>query len=383
MKRLALAAVMLILLPPDASAQALAPVKVEVPERYERAFGPGRTLMALPGMRVSVYAAGLRGARFMASSADGTIFLSVPRKGTVVALPDRDNDGVADDAVTFAGGLDRPHGLAFRGSGLMVAESGGVVMLNDTDNDLKADERKEVADDIPSGGGHWTRTVVIGPDGALYVSVGSSCNACTERDGRRASVLRFDGSKAERFARGLRNSVGIEFHPETGELWGVDNGRDLIGDDLPPEELNRIVKGGDYGWPYCYGKKIPDPEHGSMERCADTVGPVVEMQAHSAPLGVAFGYALKGFPEGLKDALYVAFHGSWNRTEPTGYKLVAIPFKEGRPSGRPFDVVTGWLNGGEEAWGRPVDPFVGPDGALYLSDDEAGAVYRITYDEGG
>src|SRR3972149_5748758 len=169
---------------------------------------------------------------------------------------------------------------------------------------------------------------------------------------RRGAVLRFTGPDAEVFATGLRNSVGMEFHPGTGELWGVDNGRDGLGDDVPPEELNRIRKGGDYGWPYCYGNKIPDPGYGSPDRCRDTVPPVVAFQAHSAPLGVAFGNGLKSFPKRLTESFFIALHGSWDRSEPTGYKLVAVTFKDGRPEGPPFDVVTGWALG-EEPRGRP------------------------------
>jgi len=221
--------------------------------------------------------------------------------------------------------------------------------------------------------------VLVGTDEHLYVSVGSTCNACLEEDWRRASVLRLplSGGTASLFARGLRNSVGLAFHPQTGELWGSDNGRDLLGDDLPPEEVNRIVAGGDYGWPYCYGERIPDPDFGTSERCRQTIPPQVEMQAHSAPLGIAFVEGL-AFPESYRRMLLVAFHGSWNRSVPTGYKLVGIPFRAGRPVGAAVDLVGGWLRAGI-AWGRPVAPAVGADGALYLSDDRAGAIYRIRY----
>ncbi|MBI5345324.1 MAG: PQQ-dependent sugar dehydrogenase, partial [Deltaproteobacteria bacterium] len=279
----------------------------------------------------------------------------------------------ADSKVIFASDLNKPHGIAFIGAEAIVAETGGLVLLKDTDNDLKADVRKVISRDLPEGGGHWTRTVAAGSDGYLYVSAGSSCNACEEKDPRRAAVLRFkpQGGQAEVFAKGLRNSVGIAFEPDTKELWGVDNGADWLGENLPPEELNRIVKGGDYGWPYCYGDNIPDPDMGT------TLPPAVKMQAHSAPLGMAFGYNLK-FPQPYRDVLFVAFHGSWNRLAPTGYKLIGIPFKNGRPDGEPFDFITGWMRGGV-AWGRPVGLLVGGDGALYLSDDYAGAVYRITY----
>lgn len=367
-----------LLLPTSLLGESLAPVRLEVPEKFRKgAFSRERTLEALPGLKVSVYAAGIPGARFMAIRDDGVMFLSAPSEGNVLALPDRDGDGVADEVIIFARNLKRPHGLAFRDGTLIVAETGSLLALEDTSGNLKADSKRILSQDVPAGGGHWTRTVVVGPDSALYVSAGSSCNACVEADRRRAAVLRFTDSKAEIFATGLRNSVGIKFHPETGELWGVDNGRDSLGDDIPPEELNLIKKGGDYGWPFCYGNRVPDPDLGSPERCEGTVPPAVEMQAHSAPLGIAFGYGLE-FPNRLKEALYIAFHGSWDRDDPTGYKLVAVPFRKGKPSGGPFDVVRGWLVEGE-AWGRPVDALVGKDGALYVSDDRAGAVYRITY----
>ncbi|HKL49009.1 MAG TPA: PQQ-dependent sugar dehydrogenase, partial [Desulfuromonadales bacterium] len=185
--------------------------------------------------------------------------------------------------------------------------------------------------------------------------------------------------EAEIFARGLRNSVGLALHPDTGELWGSDNGRDMLGDDLPPEEINLIRKGSDYGWPYCYGNRTPDPKYDRPDRCKDTTPPQVTMQAHSAPLGIAFGKGLN-FPETFQKMLFVGFHGSWNRSVPTGYKLVGIPFEEGRPVGGPVDIISGWLEG-RTAWGRPVGPLVGPDGALYLSDDRTGAVYRIWFPE--
>ncbi len=362
-------------------AWALDKINLSVPEKYRKGvFSQERVLEAMPGMRVAVFAADAPGARFMAASEDGTIFLSVPNDGTVLAFPDRDRDGVADEKIVFARGLKRPHGLAFRGKKLVVAETGSLVELEDTDNDLRADTKRILSDDLPAGGGHWTKSLAIAPDNTIFVSGGSSCNVCIEKDRRRAAVLKVAGPKSEIFATGLRNSVGIEFHPETGELWGVDNGRDSLGDDIPPEELNLIKEGGDYGWPHCYGNRVPDPEYGSPERCRGTIAPAVAFQAHSAPLGVAFGKGLDYFPKRLAESLFIALHGSWDRSEPTGYKLVAIHFKDGKPEGKPFDVVTGWLVEQEgDGWGRPVDALVGKDGALYLSDDRAGAIYRIFY----
>ncbi|MBI1911365.1 MAG: sorbosone dehydrogenase family protein [Deltaproteobacteria bacterium] len=353
-------------------------VKLIVPQKFnKKPFNTERTLTAPKGFRISVFAAGLGNVRFMAVDSEGFIYASVPDEGKVLVLPDKDKDGVADSVIIFAKGLSRPHGLAFRGRDLIVAETNKLTLLRDDNGDLKAEVKKVITEEIPGGGGHWTRTVVIGPDKKLYVSAGSSCNACIESDQRRAAILRFP--EGDIFAKGLRNSVGIAFHPDSGELWTVDNGRDMLGDEIPPEELNKVLEGGDYGWPYCYGDRVPDPEFGSPERCKETLAPVIKMQAHSAPLGMAFGYGLD-FPQEYKKMLYVAFHGSWNRTIPTGYKLVGIPFKNGKPSGEVVDIITGWMKDGD-VWGRPVAPLVGKDGALYLSDDSAGAIYKISRNE--
>jgi len=363
-----------------AGAVPLVEIPLVVPESLRHGpFATPRTLAAPAGFSVSVFAAGLGSPRFLAVAPDGSLYVSVPQQGRGLALIDADHDGVAERTVVFAEKLDRPHGLAFRGNDLYIAERGRVLLARDLDRDHSADSLTVITDDLPVGGGHWTRTVLVGPDDHLYVSAGSTCNACIEHDWRRAAVLRLplSGGTSRLFARGLRNSVGLAFHPQTGDLWGSDNGRDLLGDDLPPEEINRIVADGDYGWPYCYGARIPDPDFGTSERCRQTIPPEVEMQAHSAPLGIAFGEGL-AFPEAYRGMLLVAFHGSWNRSVPTGYKLVGIPFRAGRPAGAAVDLVSGWLRDGA-AWGRPVAPAVGADGALYLSDDRAGAIYRIVY----
>ncbi len=356
----------------------LAPL--EVPDLYRQgAFEQRRQLKIPRGARIAVFAAGLDGPRLMALTPQGEILVSEPRADRIRLLRDADGDGVAEKLITYADELIRPHGLAYHGDDLYVAETGRLSLLRDRDGDGRADLRKTVSRDIPGAGGHWTRTVAVAGDGTVYVSTGSSCNVCEEDDPRRAAVLAFAPGEADAkiFATGLRNSVGMAFHPETGELWASNNGRDMLGDDLPPEEINLIREGHDYGWPYCYADRIPDPEFGSPERCRDTTPPEVMMQAHSAPLGIAFGHGLD-FPEPLRKMLYIGFHGSWNRSVPTGYKLVGIPFEDGRPAGGPVDVLTGWLQG-RTAWGRPVAPVVGPDAALYLSDDRAGAVYRLWF----
>lgn len=356
--------------------------RLNVPDKYKKGFFTTDRFLNVPeGFFVSVFAAGLDSPRFMAFDLHGRLFVSLPSEGQVVVLPDDDKDGVADRHAVFVKGLKRPHGLAFAGGELIVAETGRVVSIMEASGNLIAGPVRVISSEVPSGGGHWSRSVVAGSDGTIFISAGSSCNVCIEDDPKRASVMRLRKGRAiEVYARGLRNTVGLAFHPGTGELWGVDNGRDWLGDDLPPEELNLIREGGDYGWPYCYGDKISDPDYGISGRCASTETPAVMMQAHSAPLGISFGEGL-GFPVEFKDVLYIAFHGSWNRSKATGYKLVAVPFKGGAPAGGPIDFITGWFYG-TRPWGRPVAPIVGPDGALYISDDYAGAIYRVVYKGG-
>ena len=236
-----------------------------------------------------------------------------------------------------------------------------------------------IVDDLPSGG-HNTRTVLFSPDwSTLYVSVGSSCNVCEEEDSRRAAILRYDpdGSRASIYASGLRNAVGITIRPGTDELWATVNGRDMLGDDLPPETVYRVREGEDYGWPRCHSGRIVDPEFGGPDACQGVPLPMMEMQAHSAPLGLAF-YTGQAFPEQYRGDLFVAFHGSWNRRVPTGYKVVRIPMQDGTP-GAAQDFAAGWLTEEGSVWGRPVDVITGPDGGLYISDDSGGVIYRVYY----
>ena len=331
-----------------------------------------------PDFEIELFAPNLGPVRFMASGPSGTVFVSVPRAGRILALPDRDGDGAADTTIVFAVGLNLPHGLAFRDGDLYVAETDGVVRLRDQDGDLRADDRETIIEGLPADGGHWTRTLGFGPDGKLYVSIGSSCNVCIEEDPRRAAIVQYDpdGTGARIYATGLRNSVGIAWHPETGEMWATDNGRDWLGDDQPPDEINIVGDGGFYGWPYCYGQSIVDPEYGDLDRCAAARSSAVELQAHSAPLGLAF-YTGMQFPDVYQGDLFVAYHGSWNRSVPTGYKVVRVRMVEGTPV-EVEDFATGWLREGT-AWGRPVDILVWTDGSLLASDDRAGAIYRIRY----
>jgi glucose/arabinose dehydrogenase len=331
-----------------------------------------------PGFRSEVFASGLGSPRFMVEDPAGTLLVSVPRQSRVLALPDRDGDGRADQVVTVADGLASPHGLAFREGALYVAETGKVLRLRYDPAALRASAPAVVVPNLPPGGGHWTRTVVFGPDGHMYVSVGSSCNVCQEQDARRAAVLRYraDGSGETLFATGLRNAVGLAFHPATGALWATVNERDWRGDDLPPDYVTEVKAGGFYGWPDCYvagGRAVPDARGA---RCDQVTPPTLEIQAHSAPLGLAF-YTGSRFPEEYRGDLFVAYQGSWNRSVPTGYKVVRIRFREGRAVSVE-DFATGWLADGRVS-GRPVDVLAGRDGALYVSDQGAGRIYRITY----
>jgi glucose/arabinose dehydrogenase len=333
------------------------------------------------GFAIEVFAAKVGSPRFMALDPSGTLLVSEPARGRVLALPDRGGRGKADGIQTVVNGLDQPHGLAFKDGALYVAENGRVQRFHYDPATLKATQPTVIVPGLPAGSGHWTRTVVFGPDGAMYVSVGSSCNVCRESDKRRAAVLRYnaDGSGERIFASGLRNAVGLAFQPGTGALWATVNERDWRGDDLPPDMITEVRDGAFHGWPDCLtvgGKVIPDDRFEKGARCDRVTPPTVEIQAHSAPLGLAF-YTGTQFPAEYRGSLFVAFHGSWNRTVPTGYKVVRVRFRDGKPAGVE-DFATGWLDG-PSAWGRPVDLIVGRDGALYLSDDGAGRIYRIRH----
>ncbi|GAB4535941.1 MAG: sorbosone dehydrogenase family protein [Anaerolineales bacterium] len=344
-------------------------------------FTAANGFYAPPGFTVQVFAEGMDTPRFMTIGPDGALYVAEMGAGRVLRLSDADADGTADALQVVAEGLYRPNSLAFAPDGsLYVGEVERVVRLRDPDGDGLFQQQETVISGIPKEG-HFTRTVLISPDGRfLYLSVGSSCNVCEEKDERRAAILRYnlDGSGEEIYTRGLRNAVGIAFRPGTDELWATNNGRDWLGDDLPPDTVQRVRQGDDFGWPRCHAGRIEDPDFGEPGSCQGVAVPEVELQAHSAPLGMAF-YDGAAFPETYRGDLFVAFHGSWNRQEPTGYKIVRIPFDENGPSGGAQDFIWGWLTADGEKRGRPVDVVVAPDGSLFISDDAAGVVYRVTY----
>ncbi len=339
------------------------------------------TVKVPPGFRIDLFANGLQDPRFISFGPDGALYVAERGANRIVALVDRNRDGSADQQTTFAENLHRPHSLVYHQGAWFVGVPSGVVRLKDRDGDGLAEERQVLIGDYPTGG-HSTRTVEFLPDGRMLVSVGSSCNVCDESDPRRATVMIYDGPQAsgERvFARGLRNAVGLAVHPDSGELWATNNGRDLLGDDLPPDDIYIVRDGLDYGWPRCHSGTIEDPDFGGPGACRDVPMPVVKIPAHSAPLGLVF-YTGENFPSEYHGDLFIAFHGSWNRSEPTGYKVVRLPLDGSEPRSELQDFATGWLNKATgQASGRPVGLAVGPDGALYISDDKAGMIYRISY----
>jgi glucose/arabinose dehydrogenase len=334
----------------------------------------GDTLRVPDGFRISIFAQNLRGVRYLAMDRDGAVYASQTASGLVVKLIDRNLDGVADTTITVASGLSGPFGIAFREDTMYVAEVRQVVKF-----EPGRTEPVTIISGIPAGG-HSTRTILFGPDNRLYLSVGSSCNLCDERDSLRATVSLFnrDGSGGRVFAKGLRNTVGMAFSPATGELWGNNNDRDNLGDDLPPERVNIIKDGRDYGWPKCYLPGKPNPEYGTAD-CSQVEPPAITVQAHSAPLGLAF-YTAAQFPRDYRGDAFMTLHGSWNRSVPTGAKVVRVQIEDGgRRASGVDDFITGWQRPDGSRWGRPVGLLVLPDGSLLVSDDLGGKIWRVSY----
>ena len=342
-----------------------------------------RERLRLPeGFAVNTWASGIENARIVRFTETGDLLVSAPREGTIWLLErDANGDGVADGRRALLTDLNRPHGIALHDGWLYVGETDGVIRVRfDAATRTVRGTPEKIVRDLPAGGNHWTRTVDVGPDGKLYVSIGSSCNVCQEADRRRATITRYDldGSNEEIYASGLRNAVDFAWQPGTNDLYATDNGRDMLGDDFPPCELNKVVQGGFYGWPYANGDRVPDPDFGAKnpERVATSISPVLGFGAHTAPLGLTF-YEGTAFPEKYRGAIFVALHGSWNRSRKSGYEVVVV-FLDGKGGAREEKFLTGFEID-ERVYGRPVDVAVGPDGALYVSDDFAGVVYRVVY----
>lgn len=361
------------------------------------------------GFKIEVFAdfntkngAQLSGPRMMALDAKGNLYVSTVGSNRVAMLPDRNRDGVADEVVTVAQNLNAPQGLAFVGDSLLIANQDGVVRV--TPEREGWSKPQAFITNLPTGG-HTLKNIRLGPDGFLYINVGSSCNVCIENEPMRATMLRYtvEGKPAgvlttlgrhqqsAIFARGLRNSQGFAWHPLTGAMYATNNGADnrsgtlagAVNDELPPEHLNKIEAGKHYGWPHCWGgskeigTQFEDPNFkGAAGFCETTQAPAVSFKAHTTPIGITF-LDKANWPSAYKADAIVALHGSWNRKQPAGYQLVRVKFKANEPL-TVEDFATGWLSN-QQAWGRPVDVLVGADGALYVSDDKANMIYRISY----
>lgn len=335
------------------------------------------------GFTVGLYASDLPRARLLRFTSAGDLLVSRPHSGDIILLQrDNNNDGKADGRRTVIAELNRPQGIDFHGEWLYIAEREqiGRIRFNQTTGTTEGDY-ETVVTGLTGNGNHWSKTLRFGPDGLMYLAQGSTCNICEESDERRATMMRFqpDGSAPEIFATGLRNSVGFDWAPWDGGLYATDNGRDMLGDDFPPCELNLVEEGRFYGWPFFNGDNIPDPDMGP-DPLADSrqpTAPAHDFRAHNAPLGIDF-VNTDNWPGEFERVALVALHGSWNRSEPDGYKVVSLHFTDEGIVERDF--FSGFNQQGE-ILGRPVDVQQGPDGALYISDDYAAAVYRVALDQ--
>lgn len=343
------------------------------------------TLVVPEGFELNVFAQGLGNVRMMVQAEDGTVYATRPTQGDVIALRDDDGDGVADFMATLTQ-LEGVHGITIH-EGRIYLATPTTVYAAELFAGGNLGQLEEVVSGLPSGGQHPARTIAFGPDGRLYISIGSTCNACDDTDPRNATiqVAEPDGSGLTAYAEGLRNTIGFGWHPQTGELWGMDHGSDWRGDDQPPEELNRLSEGADYGWPYCFGDRQPDPylagaPQGATkaEYCGLTEPPALTYQAHSAPIGMVF-YSADGFPEEFGDDAFVAMRGSWNRTAPVGYEVVHVSFENGEPVG--FETfLSGFLiEDGAAQFGRVAGLLVTQDGSLLVSEDQNGVIYKVSF----
>ena len=399
---------------------------VRLPSFIPGSGQPGKTpkpvafLKTPEGFVISVFGKDLKDPRVITFDSEDRMLVSEPAEGKVLVLEDKNKDGVADEKRVVLENLNKPHGLAFytdpktKTVYLYVAETNQVARYVYDEKSGGILEQNKIGHNIanlPADGRHFTRTIEFGPNYQiqpivqtvaaetmspikLYISVGSSCDVCVEDSWKRGAILESDpdGSYTAELAGGLRNSVFFTFHPETKQMWATEMGRDDLGDDLPPDEINIIKPGRKYGWPFCYGKQIKDKSFSPAkinrtdipQDCNLTQPPVIEIPAHSAPLGLAF-ITNKDWPKEWEGDLLVAYHGSWNRSVPAGYKIVRYAVDKNGKVSETADFITGWLGendnpstgSGQGTYGRPVDLKFGPDGALYVSDDYSGQIYKI------
>jgi glucose/arabinose dehydrogenase len=327
-----------------------------------------------PGFSIEEYAS-VPDARSMALGEQGTVFVSNKSGNSIFAVSNSEN-GV--EVFELIDGLETPNGIAVYDGDLYVAENSRVTRYRDIETHLAEPPAAEVLDiDLPSEGWHGWRYIGFGPDGLLYIAIGAPCNICDKEGYANISRMNPDGSDREVYAHGVRNSVGFTWHPDNGELWFTDNGRDMLGDDVPPDELNNATEAGQhFGYPYCHAGEFVDPKLGEGKACADYRAPARKLDAHVAALGLKF-YTGNMFPESYRGQIFIAEHGSWNRSEKSGYRLSVVDFTDGVASSYQ-QFATGWLGGGEVS-GRPVDLLILKDGSMLVSDDQSGKIYRITY----
>ncbi|HAT1846392.1 TPA: sorbosone dehydrogenase family protein [Legionella pneumophila] len=334
------------------------------------------------GFTVSIYAQPVVDAREMALGSKDIVFVGSRNAGKVYAvIPDKKNSH-GTRVLTIASGLNMPNGVAFHQGSLYVAEVGRILRFDNIESNLNNPPKPTViTTKLPKEKAHGWRFISFGPDGRLYIGVGAPCNVCLMDDPHYATIMRMEanGQNLEVYAKGIRNTVGFDWDPIHHNLWFTDNGRDWLGDDLPPDELNVAPrKGMDFGFPYCYGKSTADPVYGKLHSCSEFTPPVYEFPAHVAPLGMSF-YTGKLFPSNYWGQIFISEHGSWNRSHKIGYQVITAKIKNNHVTEvKPF--ISGWLQG-EKAWGRPVDTLVMPDGALLISDDYANVIYRVSYQQ--
>ena len=334
---------------------------------FDAGSGGRAELVLPPGYRATVFAEGLDGPRFMAVSPEGTLFVAERGADRVVALPDADADRTADEIVEVGAGYGAAHDIEFTDDGALLV-AGEEALYEVTLDGLVETDRRILVDGLPVGG-HATKTVELTTDGAVLLSIGSSCDACDEVDSRRASIQRLTADGLRSHMVGLRNAVGLWVDDATGRAWASNMGRDRLGDDLPPETLYEVIDGADAGWPHCHAGTLPDPDFGSDEdACGGVAQPAATFPAHMAPLALV----------AWENHLVIAFHGSWNSSTKVGYAVWWLPW-DGAPSGAAEPFATGFLpEGATDALGRPAGLAVGADGSLYVSDDKAGFIYRIS-----
>ncbi|MEO7218423.1 MAG: PQQ-dependent sugar dehydrogenase [Gemmatimonadaceae bacterium] len=343
------------------------------------AEAPVESRLTVPaGMQATILAT-VVGARALTVGPDGALYVSQPVSNQITRLA-MNASGVVESSTVAVRGLNKPNGTAFHNGWFYIANTDGVVRVK-LDSSGRAIGTPEQLNHFSGDGMHWTRSIVFGPDNKMYVAAGSDCNVCIEKDSTRAAVMQYDesGKNGRLFAIGLRNAVGLAFNPVTRELWVTQNERDNLKpshENLPPDELNILRAGGDYGWPYCYGDRIPNPEFHDAARCANTIPPALALPAHSAPLGMTFLDHATQLPDSDRGDALVAFHGSWNRSVPTKARLVRVRIQDNKPVGIE-DFVTGWQGSNDNRWGRPVDIAVLHDGSLAISDDASGEIIRI------